>query len=202
MVLQAHTPTIKSSSPDSRSAPGGDFLNFSSFWHFFLFGPGRRGKRFLGPVSPPVHLSGGRGTQIGPFGGHFWSTIASLGPCLVFIWPGSRGKRFLGPVSPPEHLSGGRGTKIGPFGGHFWSTIASLGPFWRFLAPRVGGNESSDPFHPQCTCPEVGGPKSDYLGAIFGFWAPLKSRSPLQVDRHGGPCRIRSTFKGGCVLCK
>ena len=98
MVLQAHTPTIKSSSPDSRSAPGGDFLNFSSFWHFFLFGPGRRGKRFLGPVSPPVHLSGGRRTQIGP-----------LRPRPPAPWPQGRDPGPHGKVPEPKARAQGLG---------------------------------------------------------------------------------------------
>ena len=41
--------------------------------------------------------------------------------------------------------------------------------FWRFFVSGVGGNDSWDLFHPQGTCPEVGGPKSDpfltYSGA-------------------------------------
>ena len=75
-----------------------------------------------------------------------------------------------------------------------------LGIFWLNVGPGVGGNDSSDRFHPQCSCPEVGGPKPEHLKAISGFGAPLKSRLPLKVDRQGNPCRIRSTFKGGCVL--
>ena len=51
-------------------------------WCYFCIGPGpgpgSRGKRFLGPLSPPVHLSGGRGTQIGPSGGHLWVWDPSL----------------------------------------------------------------------------------------------------------------------------
>ena len=44
------------------------FVFFCSFGPFLdPHGLGTRGKRFLGPVSPPVHLSGGRGTQLGPF---------------------------------------------------------------------------------------------------------------------------------------
>ena len=37
-----------------------------------------------------------------------------------------------------------------------------------FFASGVGGIDSLDLFHPQCTCPEVGGPKSDHMGAICG----------------------------------
>ena len=38
-----------------------------------------------------------------------------------------------------------------------------------------------------------------FFGRFFGpFWARARG-PPLKVDRHGGPCRIRSTFKGGCV---
>ena len=52
---------------------GCKFLNFSSFGPFLASdGLGTRGKRFLGPVSPPVHLTRGRGTQIGPCLSHFW----------------------------------------------------------------------------------------------------------------------------------
>ena len=47
-------------------------------------GLGTRGKRFLGPVSPPVHLTRGRGTQIGPF--YFWV----LAPPKKKIAPKSR----------------------------------------------------------------------------------------------------------------
>ena len=102
------------------------------FWPRPASGPG--GDRFFGPVSPPVHLSGGRGdpnlTILMPKIGicrllksrsplkedrgqcfevwQFWAFLAPHGL-------GTRGKRFLGPVSPPVHLSGGRGTQIGPF---------------------------------------------------------------------------------------
>ena len=81
--------------------------------------------------------------------GRFW-------PFLVSSGLGTRGDRFFGPVSPPVHLSRGRRTQIGPIGGRLW-----------VLAPP-----------------------------------PLKvdHHQPLKVDHHGGPCRIRSTFKGGCVL--
>ena len=52
--------------PKSRS--GANFLILAVLGLFLApHGLGTRGKRFLGPVSPPVHLSGGRGTQIGPF---------------------------------------------------------------------------------------------------------------------------------------
>ena len=52
---------------------GGKYLIFDSFGPFLASdGLGTRGKRFLGPVSPPVHLSGGRRTQIGPCLSHFW----------------------------------------------------------------------------------------------------------------------------------
>ena len=35
-----------------------------------------------------------------------------------------------------------------------------------------------DLFHAQCTCPEVGGPKSDQVWVIVGFWVPS-----FKVDR-------------------
>ena len=109
-------------------------VNFGNVGPFLAeFRPGSRGKRFLGPVSPPVHLPGGRGTQIGPSTGQIWvwdpSKNMNLGNCWPFLaefWPGSRGKRFLGPVSPLVHLSGGRGIQIGPFGCQFWLSGTSL----------------------------------------------------------------------------
>ena len=69
---RVHPPSLKSRSPESRSAPGGQLLNVGSFGPFLApHGLGTRGNRFLGPVSPPVHLSGGRWTQIGPSRGPF-----------------------------------------------------------------------------------------------------------------------------------
>ena len=44
--------------------------------------------------------------------------------------------------------------------------------FWRFLASGVGGIDSLDLFHPQCTCPEVGGPKSDPFMTYSGGRGP------------------------------
>ena len=46
-------------------------------------GLGTTGKRFLGPVSPPVQLTRGRGTQIGSLWGHFWVLWASVAFDLV-----------------------------------------------------------------------------------------------------------------------
>ena len=57
----------------------------------------------------------------------------------------------------------------------FWPKWAV---FWSRAASGVGGNASSDPFHPQCTCPEVGGPKSDHFKAKNGLLRPS-----LKVDR-------------------
>ena len=90
---------------------------------------------------------------------------------------GSRGKRFFGPFSPPVHLSRGRGTQIGPYGGHLWGSGAgNLHFFGRlFLASGVGGIDSLDLFHPQCTCPEVGGPKSDPFMTYSGGRGPETS---------------------------
>ena len=52
---------------------GGTLLNVGRFELFLASDRlGTRGESFLGPVSPPVHLSRGRGTQIGPCLGHFW----------------------------------------------------------------------------------------------------------------------------------
>ena len=89
--------------------------------------------------------------------------------------------------------------------------ISKISRFWPKFAPGVGGNGSSTLFHPQSARPEVGGPKSDQNGPNISqkcghLWVfdppPLKvdHHQPLKVDHHGGPCRIRSTFKGGCVL--
>ena len=58
---------------------GGNFLNFGSFGPFLASdGLGTRGKRFLGPVSPPVHLPRGRRTQIGPFLDNVWVLLARV----------------------------------------------------------------------------------------------------------------------------
>ena len=77
---------------------GGKFLIFCSFGSFLASdGLGTRWKRFLGPVSPPVHLSGGRRTQTGPFGGHVW------------VWgPSSRSPLKVGRIwgLPPIYFSG------------------------------------------------------------------------------------------------
>ena len=74
---------VKLDLPKSRSPLKVHRRHFFEFWLFrvvfgVFFWPGSRGKRFLGPVSPPVHLSGGRGTQIGPSGGHLWVWDPSL----------------------------------------------------------------------------------------------------------------------------
>ena len=70
--------------------------------------------------------------------------------------------------------------------------LAVWGLFWPRTASGPGGNASSDPFHPQCTCPEVGGPKSDHFNSNNWFLPPPTSRTesthpPLKVDRmrHG-----------------
>ena len=69
----------------------------------------------------------------------------------------------------------------------FWPYCALFG-----LGRSRDQGGSLDPFHPQCTCPEVGGPKSDHFGAIFGtthvtiFWGPALARQPTK-----GPLLIR-----------
>ena len=68
----------------------------------------------------------------------------------------------------------------------FSPVLAEMGLFWSNFGPGVGGNGSSDLFHPQCNCPEVGGPKLDLgapklddLGAICGvFWGSGASPGP------------------------
>ena len=52
---------------------------------------------------------------------------------------------------------------------------------------------------PSALARRSGDPNRTILGPFLGFGSPLKGRLPLKVDRHGGPCRIRSTFKGGCA---
>ena len=73
-------------------APRGDHVFFLPVLGLFLAfsGLGTRGKRFLGPVSPPVHLSRGRGTQTGPIYDLFWGSGAGN---LHFsqVFGGSRG---------------------------------------------------------------------------------------------------------------
>ena len=84
MHWSPHThPSLNIDLPKSRSPLKVDRGQCFEFWQFGglfwrFFWPGSRGKRFLGPVSPPVHLSGGRGTQIGPSGGHLWVWDPSL----------------------------------------------------------------------------------------------------------------------------
>ena len=43
--------------------------------------------------------------------------------------------------------------------------LLESGALWRDFGPGVGENASSDPFQLQYMCPEVGGPKSNNLGA-------------------------------------
>ena len=72
-IEKVYTPPLKHRSLESRS-PGGItkicFPRFGYFWIFFR--PGSGGERFLGHFSYPAHLTGGRGTQIGPNLSHFW----------------------------------------------------------------------------------------------------------------------------------
>ena len=71
------------------------------------------------------------------------------------------------------------------FGGEPLRILAALGIFWLRTVSGPGGIASSNPFHPQCACPEVGRPKSDHFEPFLGFV---------------GPCRIRSTLKGDLLL--
>ena len=65
----------------------------------------------------------------------------------------------FGPIWVPRPLDRCTGDKKNVF--------PVLGQFWRFFVSGVGGNDSWDLFHPQCTCPEVGGPKSDQISPIW-----------------------------------
>ena len=61
-----------------------------------FFRVGSRRKRFFGPFSPPVHLSRGRGTQIGPYRGHLWgSGDGNLHFSHVFVGVGGRQHAFF-----------------------------------------------------------------------------------------------------------
>ena len=88
-------------------------MNFGRNGPFLVpHGLGSRGKRFLGPVSPPVRLSGGRGTQIRPFEGHFWV----LGP------PPGAGGRGRGPGAKARAPNPGYAGPV-PAGGHLRNPI-------------------------------------------------------------------------------
>ena len=88
---------------------------------------------------------------------------------------------------PPKLRSGGVGTHLySCFGNEtcILFSLAVLGLFWPRTVSGPGGIASLDPFHPQCTCPEVGGPKSDHFCAIFCF-----AREPPQDLGHIGGIR-------------
>ena len=88
----------------------------------------------------------------------------------------------------PEHRSGAK---------FCWQ----FGAFFGFGRSRDQGKTlPRTRFTPSALVPRSGDPNRTMLVPFLDFWAPLESRSPLKVDHHGGPCRIRSTFKGGCVF--
>ena len=139
------------------------------------FWPGGRGKRFLGPVLPPVHLSGGRGTQIGPFRGHFWSTIASRrasGP-----GPARGAGRAAAPPPPPVPAPRARVDRIGD---SFRAAAAGV-----VLPAREGGKRA--PAGVEASTAEASGatPSEGRLSA--GESAEAAAAARRDVRWHGEP---------------
>ena len=97
--------------------------------------------------------------------------------------------------------------------------LLESGALWRDFGPGVGENASSDPFQLQYMCPEVGGPKSNNLGAnlIGGGRGERRHAGPMPMafppgeremdssswwpsPAKGVVCKLESAICHGCRL--